>query len=412
MRKRKFFSLIERVILVAVMVSHVSRAITAQAQEFKLFDHEVQVHGWLSQGFVYTDQNNWLTMSTTSGSGAMTDMGLNMSAQVTDKFRVGAQVYDRNLGQLGQWHPLLDWAVADYRFTQWFGIRGGKVKTMLGLYNDSQDQEFIHPFALLPQSVYPADLRDSAIAHTGGDVYGIIPLGRRLGDLSYTAYAGHREDSHYGGYTYLAAQSGLLISRFGGLQYGADLRWNTPLKGLLVGVSRLNEDITGRATWLGSPLSTIPPGRYREWSNSAWTNQYYGQYVFQRLQVDAEYRRNWLDESVFNGFERVHTDVRGWYVSGAFRIMKRLQVGSYYSRYRLGSPELAFFGFPPSGHIYDKVVTAGVELNRFLNIKLEGHFMDIYGISEFYPSGFYLPQNPQGLKPTTNALVIRTSFHF
>ena len=206
MRKRKFFSLIERRILVAVVVLYVSRAVTVQAQEFKLFDREVQVHGWLSQGFLYTDQNNWLTMNTTSGSGAMTDMGLNMSAQVTDKFRIGAQVYDRNLGQLGQWHPLLDWADADYRFTPWFGIRGGKVKTVLGLYNDTQDQEFLHTFALLPQSIYPTDLRDSTIAHHGGDIYGHVPMGRRFGDLSYTVYAGHRGDSHYSGYPYLTSQ--------------------------------------------------------------------------------------------------------------------------------------------------------------------------------------------------------------
>jgi len=47
-----------------------------------------------------------------------------------------AQVYDRNLGQLGQWHPSLDWAVADYNFKNWFGIRAGKVKTTMGWCND------------------------------------------------------------------------------------------------------------------------------------------------------------------------------------------------------------------------------------------------------------------------------------
>ena len=84
-----------------------------QAQEFKLFDHTVQVHGFVSQGFVYTNDNNWLTMNTSDGSAAMTDFALNMSSQLTDKLRVGAQGYDRNLGQLGQYHPSLDWALAD-----------------------------------------------------------------------------------------------------------------------------------------------------------------------------------------------------------------------------------------------------------------------------------------------------------
>ncbi len=78
------------------------------AQDIKIFDRTVQFHGFASQGFVYTDQNNWLTMSTSSGSAAMTDMGANASMAITDKLRIGAQVYDRNLGQLGQWHPTLD----------------------------------------------------------------------------------------------------------------------------------------------------------------------------------------------------------------------------------------------------------------------------------------------------------------
>jgi hypothetical protein len=158
--------------------------LSLHGQDFKLFDRQVQIHGFASQGFVYTNNNNWLTMNSSEGSAAFTDFGANISMSVTDRLRIGAQAYDRNLGHLGEWHPSLDWAVADYRFKSWFGIRGGKVKTVLGLYNDTQDLDFLHPFALLPQSVYPIDMRDSTIAHTGGDVYGNLPLGKRLGTLS------------------------------------------------------------------------------------------------------------------------------------------------------------------------------------------------------------------------------------
>jgi len=97
-----------------------------RAQEFKLFERTVQVHGFASQGFIYTNDNNWLTMNTSQGSAAFTDFGLNMSTQITDKFRIGAQGYDRDLGQLGQYHPSLDWAVADYRFKSWFGSGAAK----------------------------------------------------------------------------------------------------------------------------------------------------------------------------------------------------------------------------------------------------------------------------------------------
>jgi hypothetical protein len=221
--------------------------VTLQAQDFKLLDREVEIHGFASQGFVYTNDNNWLTMNTSEGSAAFTDFGLNVSTNVTGKLRVGAQLYDRNLGQLGQYHPSLDWAVADYRFKNWFGIRGGKVKTTLGLYTDTQDLDFLRVFALLPQSMYPTDIRDATIAHTGGDVYGTLTLHHRLGDLSYTAYAGHRSDSLHSGIAYLATQYKFYYSSYGGLQYGGDLRWKTPLKGLLMGASRMGEDLGAAA---------------------------------------------------------------------------------------------------------------------------------------------------------------------
>jgi hypothetical protein len=382
------------------------------AQDFKLFDRDFQVHGFASQGFVYTNENNWLTMNTSVGSGSaqMTDFGANISVPITDKFRAGAQLYDRNLGQLGKWHPELDWAYASYQLKPWFAIRGGKVKTVLGLYTDTQDLDFLHTFALLPQSMYPTDLRDSTIAHTGGDVYGDIRLKNRMGVLSYTAYAGHREDSKYGGYPYLLKQVPGLIdfTSYGGLQYGGDLRWATPLKGLLVGASRLMEDIDG----YGTTTAFGPKVPYHEWSKSDWTNQYYAQYVHDRLQIDSEYRRYWRDQEIYSGLARVQTDVRGWYFAGAYRVTKRLQLGSYYSHYELNVPPFLFQPTLLKAHTYDKVVTGLIDLNRFMNLKVEGHFMAGYGSPPYYPEGFYPSVNPQGLKPATNALILKCGFNF
>jgi hypothetical protein len=381
-----------------------------RAQDFKLFNRTFQVHGFASQGFIYTNENNWLTMNTSVGSGSasFTDFGANISVPITDKFRAGAQIYDRNLGQLGKWHPSLDWAFASYKLEPWFAVSGGKIKTVLGLYNDTQDLDFLHTFALLPQSIYPTDLRDSTIAHTGGDIYGDIRLKDHLGTLSYTAYVGHREDSKYGGYPYLLKDVPILFTSYGGLQYGGDLRWATPLKGLLIGASRMNEDITGKGT---VNIPGFGTGPYEEHSNADWTNQFYGQYVVGKLEVDSEWRRYWRDQQIFNGFFRIQTDVRGVYVSGSYRFTKWFQLGSYYSRYSV--TVLAMAGtLPPSGHTYDKVVTGRFDLNRFTNIKLEGHFMDGYGVPGGYPDGFYASDNPLGLKPATNAFVLKVGFNF
>jgi len=78
-----------------------------RAQEFKLFERTVQVHGFASQGFIYTNDNNWLTMNTSQGSAAFTDFGLNMSTQITDKFRIARRamiaIWDNSANTILPW---------------------------------------------------------------------------------------------------------------------------------------------------------------------------------------------------------------------------------------------------------------------------------------------------------------------
>lgn len=376
------------------------------AQEVRVLDRTVQFHGFASQGFVYTTQNNWLTMRTASGSFAMTDMGANVSTALTDKLRIGAQVYDRNMGQLGQWHPTLDWAYADYRFTDWFGIRAGKVKTVSGLYNDTQDMDFLRTFALLPQGVYPTNIREVTIAHKGGDIYGHITLGRRAGSLMYTAFAGERDDSRYGGYFYLEQTPPpvLILNSISALQYGGDLRWNTPVKGLLVGVSRFSESNQGDGTFNPGP-GFMP---FTQSSKADWNNQFYGQYIRGRFELDAEYRRSWIDEHIYSGLEEIQTNAKAWYLAGSYRVVKWMQVGSYYSSLDVHAP----LNNNESGHIHDTDVTVRFDANRYLNFKLEGHFIDGIGLPGIYPGGFYSADNPNGVNPRTTAVVLKTNFNF
>jgi hypothetical protein len=374
------------------------------AQDFKVFGRDVQVHGFGSQGYVYTSGNSWLTMNTNdSGSGQFTEMGLNVSMPVTDKLRIGGQVYDRELGRLGQWHPELDWATVSYKFESWLGFRGGKVKTTLGLYTDTQDLDFLHTFALMPQGVYPIDLRDTDIAHLGGDVYGRIRLAHRLGHLGYTAYVGHRSDSMYSGYPYFLQARGTKEHEYGGLQYGGDLRWETPLKGLLVGASRLDEDLSGFGIRNGGPN--------HEKSKSVFTDQFYGEYVRGNLRLDVEFKRFYRDVRIRNLTSEDEDNVHAFYVAGSYRVMKWLELGSYYSRYTITSTFMNLQDTSlPSGHDYDKAVTGRVDINRYWNVKVEGHFMDGYGYGP-YPNGFYPQENSQ-FKPNTNALVLKTGFNF
>ena len=373
--------------------------------DFKVDGRDIQIHSFGSEGFSYSNNNNYLTMNTSQGSFAMTDGGVNASSQITDKFRVGAQLYDRNIGKLGDWKLQLDWAVADYKFKDWFGVRGGVVKTTFGLNNDTQDVDFLHTFALLPQSIYPTDLRDALIRHRGGDVYGQVGL-KHLGSLSYTGFAGLRADSVNGGYIYMLQAAGINMTQYGGLQFGGDLRWNTPLKGLLLGASHMDENITGKGTF-NSPY--FGSGAYEEHSNKDQANQFYGEYTIGNLKIDAEYRRWWRNQQIFNGLFAISTDTRGAYVSAEYRFSRRFALGSYYSRL---VPIWQENHSSPDNHLYDKVVTARVDINNHIDVKVEGHFMNGYGQPGEYPAGFYTQDNPNGFKPTTNLLVIKTGFNF
>jgi hypothetical protein len=140
--------------------------------DFNVDGHQVQIHSFGSQGFFDSNENNFATMKTSEGSFGFTDAGVNIGTNITDHLHIGAQMYVRHLGALDDGTPRLDWAVADYKFKDWFGIRAGKVKTALGLYNDTQDLDFLSTWALLPQGIYPIDVRSATIAHEGVDVYG------------------------------------------------------------------------------------------------------------------------------------------------------------------------------------------------------------------------------------------------
>ena len=405
-------------------------SLAVRAQEFKLFDRTVQIHGFASQGFVHTDDNNWLTMETANvGSGQFTDFGANVSTAITDKFRVGAQIYDRNVGQLGRWHPELDWAYADFKFKPWLGLRGGKVKTVLGLYNDTQDLDFLHTFALLPQGVYSTDMRDATLSHIGGDVYGTFALDKRLGKLSYTGYVGDHIESIYGGYPYLLQIHGIYINHSSGLTYGGDLRWTTPAKGLLVGASYENNHLRNTGTLnpsvaLGGPDISVP---YWEQSRKEFIEQYYGEYTIGNLRIDAEYRRFWRNFTIFDGQFLALIGPRSWYTSAAYRLNKRFEFGGYYSHFGVNwivtAPNQveAPSESSPDRHLYDKVITARIDLKNYWYAKVEGHFMDGYA-GFMYPDGFYPQVNEapgacpgnlcSSIKPNTNALVVKTGVNF
>jgi hypothetical protein len=388
-------------------------SICLHAQEFKLGSRTVQVHGFGSQGFAYSNGNSYLTMNTSNGSFNFDDLGVNVSSQINEQFRVGAQGYTRRLGELNKGQVTLDWAVADYRIKPWLGVRGGKVKTVLGLYNNLQDVDSLFTWALLPQSMYPIDLRGATIAHYGGDLYGKIPL-RKYGRVDYTAYGGILPSDPHQGFLYaFLGKFNDNKTPYRGPIFGGDLKWTTPLKGLLAGASFMTQHPSGSGT-TGSAGPV--PGTAFSWdSKKREISQFSVQYVVKGLHVDGEYHRDYrrlqLDAPSINLHATPEWNARSWYVSGAYRFTPHIELGSYYSFF---THDQNVDESLPGNHIYDKVVTARFDLKSFWTVKVEGHFIDGYGGSDS-TRGFYnfpLAGDANTMKPQTNMLIVRTGFSF
>ena len=256
--------------------------------QFTVDGYTIQVHGFASEGFALSNQNNYLTMDTSKGSFAFTDGGLNMSTNLTSKLRVGAQGYIREIGQLGGGRLTLDWAYADYKFSDWIGFRAGKVKTALGLYNDTQDAESLFTWALLPQSIYPADLRSQLIAHVGADIYGQVGL-KKAGSVSYTVYAGRRTNDTRSGYYFNTQDTGIPITSWAGTLGGVDVHWNTPINGLMIGGSFLDEHDNAQGTYQALGVPYFLP------SDPNRVTDGYVDYTIGKLHLNSEFRRNHTD---------------------------------------------------------------------------------------------------------------------
>jgi hypothetical protein len=162
-------------------------AVSAAAQSID--DLNLQFHGYATQSFLYSTNNNVLTTNSAAGTPSWSEAVVNLNAVPKSNLRIAVQVRYSIIGQLGN-AITLDYAAADYKVNDKFGVRFGKVKTPSSLFNTTQDIDPAYMWCLLPQSVYPLLSRSSLLASFGGVAYGTIPLGEKFGKLVYAGSGG------------------------------------------------------------------------------------------------------------------------------------------------------------------------------------------------------------------------------
>ena len=353
----------------------------------------IEIHGFATQGFLYSSHNNYLSMQSSSGSLQWTDGAVSVTDSLTDNLRVGIQLHMYQLGELGGSNIQVDWASGDYRVNDHLGFRAGKVKTPLGLFNDSQDVDSIFLWILLPQSSYPVDNKSFYLSHLGGEVYGHLALGSRAGKLQYRGYAGQVYLDLTGGYLKESADRGLVFtSAPGGKVYGGDLRWQAPLKGLTVGSSALVQAVDGKG-----PIGT-------DHISPFFVHAEYAQFEKGKFYFAGEYKRSPLNVILTFGpaVIPIPLDVRSWFAMGSYRFAKKFQAGAYYSHYVNKALDTNL----PENYSKDWVVSGRYDFNSYFYGKIEGHFLHGTAI------GYYDTTNSNGLKPNSNMLAAKIGFSF
>ena len=375
--------------------------IPAEAQS--LDDLNIQIHGYATQGFLYTTNNNIFTTNSSNGSPAWTEAVLNVSSQPTPKLRIAIQARYFLLGNYGN-SITLDYAAADYKFNEKFGVRFGKVKTPSGLFNEIQDIDPSYLWSLLPQSIYPITSRNSQLAHYGGVLYGTFNLGPNVGKLEYRGWTGERSYSSDDGVLLPSREQGLIFPNgISGPLFGGALHWKTPLTGLMIGASDIQQP-----NWNNIKFTDAIPsyGTFSGTETNSSNNvpSYFARYEKKKLMVAAEDSRGATKglltiPEVFTA--AYHNDKRTWYGMASYKLTDKLTAGVYDSQYVDHQAALG-----PARYSKDWAVSGRYDFNQFLYAKVEQHF--IQGTAISYDTDL----NPGGLKPNTKFTILKVGVSF
>jgi hypothetical protein len=324
-------------------------------------DVSLEVHGFVSQGAMISTGNNYLTKSE-RGSLEFAELGVNFQSQLTDRLRVGFQLFTRDLGPIGNYQMRADWFNLDYRWRDWLGVRAGRIKVPFGLYNDVSDIDAARVWVLQPQSFYPTSNREYLLAQTGVEVYGYVDL-RRAGALDYRAYLGTIFVDVSGTPTIRSLDSPYIV--------GSRLIWETPVQGLRLAGSaqalRLDFqyllDPTMPAVFVGFDVvlgaasvefvrrDLVLAAEVAEW----------------RVVVDE------ADLFVLPGTKHVTVSQHG-YVSATYHVAPWLWPGAYYSVLFPDERNATFTG-PSKDMQHDVAATLRFDLNAHWILKLEAHYL-------------------------------------
>jgi hypothetical protein len=343
------------------------------------------IHGFVSEGG-YVSTSNEIIGASSRGSLKFLDAGVNFSVQLFDQLRVGLQVVARRVGTVSEDAPRLDWAVVDYRFQPWLGLRAGLIKIPLGLYNEYEDIDSARTAILMPQSLYPIRNRDALISHIGFAAYGELGLGG-AGELDYQAWLGiltiPRSALQVSGATLDAVDDKYAA--------GGQVSWHLPIDGLRIGASVMQASIDFDLTLNGTTVmklveaNALPAGSdgklvVSQRPTTFWVGS--AEYAVGAWLFAAEYARSLKHQQttlpqLIPAFDE---DSERFYGLVTYRLSPLFELGAYYSVLHADVADRTGKD-PKYGERFmafqrDLAATVRFDVNDNWLWKLEGHFID------------------------------------
>lgn len=372
-------------LLVAVVLLS-CMCVPASAYEDDLME-AVNIHGFISQGYLISGEYNYLTPNSKDGSFEYNEVGINFSKQLTDNLSMSVQLFSRDLGDVANNTVNLDYAYGDYRWRDWLGLRVGKIRVPIGLWNEVRDYDMLRPWVVLPQQRYNDLTRDAMVATNGVGIYGSLPAGA-VGTFDYyllTGIVNLDADQGYGKYMegVLAGQAELDGDPEADNMIAGSLRWQSPLPGLMLGASAMkigmlahyNADYYGTPMQLDIDYDKLIIGYMAEymWNDlSLWA-----EYFHEELNYTMSYRVN----DTTGSYPETEKEPEGYYIGAAYRFADWFQLGAYYSfgyndaKDKDGDAMVEMGFSDHKGYQQDIALTFRFDLNEYAVLKIEGHQM-------------------------------------
>jgi len=315
---------------------------------------------------------------------------------------VGAQGRYFTMGTFGN-SITLDWASGDYKFNDQIGVRFGKVKTPMGLLNETQDIDPSYMWSLLPQTVYNILSRNTFLAHLGGVAYGRVKVPNTKAKVDYRVFGGQIIESATDPNILLGLQSSgfALPNGWTGPMVGATLNIR-PTPSFMFGAS----DQAFLGTW--SAVATANNGATSGTNGTPASSNYYyfAKYEKDKVMLAGEYFRQqyayWYlfpTAPALNNSGRV--DQRAWYAMASYKPKDKLSVGAYYTQLFDRAQS-----YGPGRYTKDLTLSSRYDFNQYVYAKAEQHIVS----GEFV--GYTPANNTNGLKPTTNMTILKLGVSF